>query len=174
MWWSVTSTEGGSLANCEYLKLLHAWMTTVLWKISIINIMLSLINFHISIFPYCVFVCDLKELIMMHCIYSIVTTLNLLARQIGCYKLGLDCKDNMKPFYSSLGFTSEEGNANTMIIRFPAAPPTSCSSNGSPSPPLAISSNLWEWEGSEKVHDYFKSQIIQISKVSGKKLKNWK
>lgn len=48
----------------------------------------------------------------------IVTTITLLAKEVGCYKLGLDCKDEMKPFYGSLGYTSEKGNDNTMIIRF--------------------------------------------------------
>lgn len=48
----------------------------------------------------------------------IVTTILLLAQQVGCYKIGLDCKDEMKPFYSSVGFASEKGNDNTMIIRF--------------------------------------------------------
>ncbi|KAK4297527.1 hypothetical protein Pmani_030064 [Petrolisthes manimaculis] len=48
----------------------------------------------------------------------IVTTINLLAKKAGCYKLGLDCKDEMKAFYSSLGYVSEKGNDNTMIIRF--------------------------------------------------------
>ncbi|XP_050693141.1 probable glucosamine 6-phosphate N-acetyltransferase isoform X2 [Eriocheir sinensis] len=72
----------------------------------------------------------------------IVTTINLLACHVGCYKLGLDCKDSMKPFYSSLGYTSEDGNDNTMIIRFPP-PATPSSSNGSPpSPPSAIPSHL--------------------------------
>lgn len=68
----------------------------------------------------------------------IVTTINLLAQHVGCYKLGLDCTDSMKKFYSSLGYTSEPGNDNTMIIRFPApsanatsATVASCS-NGAP------------------------------------------
>lgn len=60
----------------------------------------------------------------------IVTTINLLARHVGCYKLGLDCRDDMKKFYSSLGYASEPGNDNTMIIRFPASCP---SANGIPS-----------------------------------------
>ncbi|XP_045106531.1 probable glucosamine 6-phosphate N-acetyltransferase isoform X2 [Portunus trituberculatus] len=69
----------------------------------------------------------------------IVTTINLLARHVGCYKLGLDCTDAMKKFYSSLGYSSEPGNDNTMIIRFSAPSPAangiptdaSCS-NGAP------------------------------------------
>ncbi|XP_076047569.1 glucosamine 6-phosphate N-acetyltransferase [Oratosquilla oratoria] len=48
----------------------------------------------------------------------IVTTITLLARLIGCYKIGLDCKDAMKGFYGSMGYGCEEGNANAMIIRF--------------------------------------------------------
>ena len=49
----------------------------------------------------------------------IVSTITLLARRLGCYKIGLDCRDVMKTFYSSLGYGSEAGNANTMTIRFP-------------------------------------------------------
>jgi len=42
----------------------------------------------------------------------------LLAKQLGCYKLSLDCKDNMIPFYETFGFTKEEGNGNFMTIRY--------------------------------------------------------
>ncbi|CAL4075671.1 unnamed protein product, partial [Meganyctiphanes norvegica] len=48
----------------------------------------------------------------------IVSTITLLGKETGCYKMGLDCKDSMKGFYSSLGYSGEEGNDNTMIIRF--------------------------------------------------------
>ncbi|XP_047471900.1 probable glucosamine 6-phosphate N-acetyltransferase [Penaeus chinensis] len=48
----------------------------------------------------------------------IVSTVTLLASQVGCYKMGLDCKDEMKSFYNSIGYSSEKGNDNTMIIRF--------------------------------------------------------
>ncbi|XP_068215391.1 probable glucosamine 6-phosphate N-acetyltransferase [Palaemon carinicauda] len=48
----------------------------------------------------------------------IVSTITLLAKEVGCYKIGLDCKDEMKPFYSTIGYGSEKGNDNTMIIRF--------------------------------------------------------
>jgi len=48
----------------------------------------------------------------------IVSTITLLGKQTGCYKMGLDCKDSMKGFYSNLGYSGEEGNDNTMIIRF--------------------------------------------------------
>ncbi|RXG51107.1 putative glucosamine 6-phosphate N-acetyltransferase [Armadillidium vulgare] len=48
----------------------------------------------------------------------IVTTILLLSKQVGCYKIGLDCNDKMKPFYESLGFKGEEGNDRSMVIRF--------------------------------------------------------
>jgi len=48
----------------------------------------------------------------------IVSTITLLGKQTGCYKMGLDCNDSMKGFYSSLGYAGEEGNDNAMIIRF--------------------------------------------------------
>lgn len=31
----------------------------------------------------------------------------------------LDCKDKLIPFYVSLGYACEQGNANSMNIRFP-------------------------------------------------------
>jgi len=42
----------------------------------------------------------------------------LLAKQLDCYKLSLDCKDKMIPFYEGFGFTKEDGNGNFMVIRF--------------------------------------------------------
>ncbi|KAF3430842.1 hypothetical protein E2986_08845 [Frieseomelitta varia] len=38
----------------------------------------------------------------------------------GCYKLTLDCKDRLIPFYESLGFKREPNNANYLNMRFPA------------------------------------------------------
>jgi glucosamine-phosphate N-acetyltransferase len=55
----------------------------------------------------------------MNCLLSrIVSTITLLAKKVGCYKIGLDCKDSMKAFYNSFGYAGEKGNDNTMIIRF--------------------------------------------------------
>lgn len=48
----------------------------------------------------------------------IVVTVSLLAEQLGCYKMSLDCKDKLIPFYKSIGYTLEPGNANTMNIRY--------------------------------------------------------
>ena len=45
-----------------------------------------------------------------------------LSRQLKCYKLSLDCKDKLIPFYESLGFKLEPGNANQMNARFPENP----------------------------------------------------
>lgn len=47
----------------------------------------------------------------------IVQVILHLARRVGCYKLSLDCKDNLIPFYEALGFECEPGNANMMVIR---------------------------------------------------------
>ncbi|KAK9294457.1 hypothetical protein QLX08_010919 [Tetragonisca angustula] len=43
-----------------------------------------------------------------------------LSRYLGCYKLTLDCKDRLIPFYESLGFKREPNNANYLNMRFPA------------------------------------------------------
>lgn len=49
----------------------------------------------------------------------IVVTVTLLADALGCYKMTLDCKDKLIPFYNTLGYACEQGNANSMNIRFP-------------------------------------------------------
>ncbi|XP_060534724.1 probable glucosamine 6-phosphate N-acetyltransferase isoform X2 [Cylas formicarius] len=50
----------------------------------------------------------------------IVLTVTLLSKKLKCYKMSLDCKDNLIPFYKSLGYTLEPGNANAMMLRFEA------------------------------------------------------
>ena len=41
-----------------------------------------------------------------------------LARYLRCYKLSLDCKNHLIPFYESLGFKREHENANYLNMRF--------------------------------------------------------
>lgn len=41
-----------------------------------------------------------------------------LARYLHCYKISLDCRDNLIPFYESLGFKREPNNANSLNMRF--------------------------------------------------------
>ncbi|XP_026314843.1 probable glucosamine 6-phosphate N-acetyltransferase [Hyposmocoma kahamanoa] len=48
----------------------------------------------------------------------IVVTVSLLARELGCYKMSLDCKDKLVKFYETLGYKLEPGNSNAMNIRF--------------------------------------------------------
>ncbi|CAK1552242.1 unnamed protein product [Leptosia nina] len=48
----------------------------------------------------------------------IVVTVSLLAHQLGCYKMSLDCKDKLIKFYESLGYALEAGNSNAMNMRF--------------------------------------------------------
>ncbi|EEB18422.1 conserved hypothetical protein [Pediculus humanus corporis] len=52
----------------------------------------------------------------------IVVTVTLLAKQLGCYKMSLECKDKLIPFYVSLGYKLEPGNSNSMVQRFNVAP----------------------------------------------------
>lgn len=40
-----------------------------------------------------------------------------LGKSLGCYKITLNCKDKMIPFYERFGFVAEEGNANFLVIR---------------------------------------------------------
>jgi glucosamine-phosphate N-acetyltransferase len=41
-----------------------------------------------------------------------------LSRKLNCYKLSLDCRDELIPFYQSLGFKAEKGRANMLVQRF--------------------------------------------------------
>ena len=42
-----------------------------------------------------------------------------LAKELGCYKLSLDCRDAVIPFYTSLGFVKEVCASNMLVIRIP-------------------------------------------------------
>lgn len=48
----------------------------------------------------------------------IVVTVTLLAEHIGCYKMSLECKDKLIPFYRSIGYVDEPGNSNSMVLRY--------------------------------------------------------
>ncbi|XP_019865021.1 probable glucosamine 6-phosphate N-acetyltransferase [Aethina tumida] len=48
----------------------------------------------------------------------IVLTVTLLAKKLSCYKMSLDCKDNLIPFYKSIGYKLEPGNSNSMMLRY--------------------------------------------------------
>ena len=48
----------------------------------------------------------------------LLVVLTLLAKQMGCYKISLDCKDTMRPFYESLGYNKEDANGNSLVIRY--------------------------------------------------------
>ncbi len=53
--------------------------------------------------------------------FRIVATLIELGKKLGCYKITLNCTDQMMRFYDGLGFKAEEGNANFLMIRVPKA-----------------------------------------------------
>ncbi|KAJ8672981.1 hypothetical protein QAD02_004242 [Eretmocerus hayati] len=53
----------------------------------------------------------------------VVMAVKQLARSLHCYKLSLECKDRLIPFYENLGFKREPGNANSMNMRFPQDSP---------------------------------------------------
>lgn len=48
----------------------------------------------------------------------IVVTVTLLAEHLGCYKMSLECKDKLIPFYRSIGYVDEKGNSNSMTLRY--------------------------------------------------------
>jgi len=50
-----------------------------------------------------------------------------LAANLHCYKVTLNCKDNMVKFYGGLGFRCEPGDANFLVIRLPNNNSTSTS-----------------------------------------------
>lgn len=47
----------------------------------------------------------------------LVETLTLLGREMGCYKVSLECKDKLVSFYESFGYKVDAGN-NFMVQRF--------------------------------------------------------
>jgi len=47
----------------------------------------------------------------------IVQTLVELGKSLDCYKITLNCTDQMIAFYERLGFVAEKGNANFLVIR---------------------------------------------------------
>jgi len=49
----------------------------------------------------------------------IVKCLIELGKFLGCYKITLNCTDNMLRFYKNLEFVAEENNANFLVIRVP-------------------------------------------------------
>lgn len=49
----------------------------------------------------------------------IVQSLIDMGKSLGCYKITLNCTDQMIPFYERLGFVAEKGNANFLVIRVP-------------------------------------------------------
>lgn len=49
----------------------------------------------------------------------LVATVVDLAKRLECYKITLNCRDEMIRFYERLGFVAEQGNANFLIIRVP-------------------------------------------------------
>lgn len=48
----------------------------------------------------------------------LVSTITQLAKRLGCYKLTLDCHNDMVPFYSAMGYMCEPNRANFMTQRF--------------------------------------------------------
>ena len=46
---------------------------------------------------------------MFHSTSSLVETQALLAETLGCYKISLDCKEQLIPFYGKFGFKMEDG-----------------------------------------------------------------
>lgn len=65
---------------------------------------------------------DLDHYKLLFLTFRIVTTVTLLAKELGCYKMSLECKDRLIPFYKSLGYKVEIGNSNSMVLRFNAPP----------------------------------------------------
>jgi len=55
----------------------------------------------------------------MKAFLRIIATLIELGKHVGCYKVTLNCNDEVMPFYQSLGFKAEPGNANFLMIRVP-------------------------------------------------------
>ncbi len=50
-------------------------------------------------------------------VYRLVVTLSELAASVGCYKVTLNCTDEMVPYYGKFGFKAEPGDANFLVLR---------------------------------------------------------
>jgi len=49
----------------------------------------------------------------------LLATLVEIGKAVGCYKITLNCKDELVRFYNSFGLVKESGNANFMVMRVP-------------------------------------------------------
>ena len=66
---------------------------------------------------------DVNKKIYSNTLYfRVVATLIELGREIGCYKITLNCKDDLVKWYNGFGLKCEPGNANFMTIRIPNEP----------------------------------------------------
>lgn len=50
-------------------------------------------------------------------VFRLIATLIELGKSLGCYKISLNCVDDMVKFYTKLGFVQEESNANFLQLR---------------------------------------------------------
>ena len=50
---------------------------------------------------------------------SLILTLTKLATSLGCYKVTLNCNDDLVSYYTRLDFKKEKGNANFLMMRVP-------------------------------------------------------
>ena len=50
----------------------------------------------------------------------IIASLIEIGKAIGCYKITLNCKDDLIKFYNQFGLVCENGNANFMQVRIPS------------------------------------------------------
>lgn len=55
--------------------------------------------------------------IFVHC-FRLVSNLSKLSEELNCYKVTLECKDELLPFYQRLGFCRESNNSNYLQKRF--------------------------------------------------------
>jgi glucosamine-phosphate N-acetyltransferase len=50
--------------------------------------------------------------------HLLIETLKLVSQKLDCYKVTLDCSDDMVMFYTRLGFKAETGRSNMLTMRF--------------------------------------------------------
>ena len=55
--------------------------------------------------------------INMFLFYRLLDVLTILGQKVDCYKVSLECKDDVVKFYQQFGFDKEEGQ-NYMVQRF--------------------------------------------------------
>lgn len=124
-------TEVGSISREQFLNRFHMMKTTGSYYIIVIEdastgkvIATATLVVEQKFIHNCALRGRLEDVVVSnkyrgkHLGKLVVKAVLQLSRYLRCYKLSLDCKDHLIPFYESLGFKREPSNANYLNMRF--------------------------------------------------------